>query len=182
MDCLEARSFLHQQDAASERDRDAALEHLDGCAECGAIAPSLDPLLLFRRLPELQVSTGDTARMREAVSVLRRAPVEPAPKRAALGLRLAAALVAAGGLWLAPGPSPVGVGGPGPSPVGVGGAGPFDGTPDGSSPAPAALVGAVPAPEYMPSVETISDAYVATQITEDDLTLVILANVDVAGQ
>ena len=34
----------------------------------------------------------------------------------------------------------------------------------------------------MPSVETISDAYVATQINEDDLTLVILANVDVAGQ
>jgi hypothetical protein len=169
MDCLEARSFLHQQDAASERDRDAALEHLDGCAECGAIAPSLDPLLLFRRLPELQVSTGDTARMREAVSVLRRAPVEPAPRRAALGLRLAAALVAAGGLWLAPGP------------VGVG-AGPFDGAPDGGSPAPSLLVGAVPAPEYMPSVETISDAYVATQITEDDLTLVILANVDVAGQ
>jgi hypothetical protein len=172
MDCLEARKFLRQQDATAERDRDAALEHLDGCAECAAIAPSLDPLLLFRRLPELRVSSGDAARMRDAVSVLRRTPVDPAPKRAAIGLRLAAAVVAAGALWLAPGPSPVGVGGPGP----------FDGSPDGGSPAPAALASAVPAPEYMPSVETISDAYIATQITEDDLTLVILANVDVAGQ
>ena len=110
--------------------------------------------------------------MREAVSVLRRAPADPAPKRAAIGLRLAAAIVAAGGLWLAPGPSPVGVGGPGP----------FDGVTGGDAPAPATLAGAVHVPEYMPSVETISDAYVATQITEDDLTLVILANVDVAGQ
>jgi hypothetical protein len=171
MDCFEARRFLRQQEGASERDRDAALEHLDGCAECGAIAPSLDPLLLFRRVPELRVSSGETARMREAV-VLRRAPADPAPRRAAIGLRLAAALVAAGGLWLAPGPSPVGVGGPGPQ----------GGVAEGGSPAPAALAGAVPPFEYMPSVETISDAYVATQITEDDLTLVILANVDVAGQ
>ena len=173
MDCLEARSFLRQQDVASEQDRDAALEHLDGCAECAAIGPSLDPVLLFRRLPELRVSGGDTARMREAVSVLRRAPVDPAPKRAAIGLRLAAAIVAAGGLWLAPGPSSVGLDGPGA----------FDETAGGGRPAQANLAGAVgAASEYMPSVETISDAYVATQITEDDLTLVILANVDVAGQ
>jgi hypothetical protein len=173
MDCLEARRFLRQQDAASERDRDAALEHLDSCSECRAIAPSLDPLLLFLRLPELRVSANDTARMREAVSVLRRAPADPAPpKRAAISLRLAAAFVAAGALWLAPGPSPVGVGGPGP----------FDGATDSGVPAPATLAAAVLVPEYMPSVETISDAYVATQITEDDLTLVILANVDVAGQ
>ena len=110
--------------------------------------------------------------MREAVGVLRRAPADPAPPRAAIGLRLAAAIVAAGGLWLAPGPSPVGVGGPGP----------LDRTPTGAEPARATLAGAVALPEYMPSVETISDAYVATQITEDDLTLVILANVDVAGQ
>jgi hypothetical protein len=168
MDCLEARRFLRQQDAASERDRDAALEHLDRCAECGAIAPSLDPLLLFRRLPEPRVSAADATRMREAVSVLRRAPADPAPKRAAVGLRLAAAIVAAGGLWLAPGPSLVG--------------GPSGGAPEGGRPAPANVAGVVSIPEYMPSVETISDAYVATQITEDDLTLVILANVDVAGQ
>jgi hypothetical protein len=160
MDCLEARRLLRQQDAAAESDRDAALEHLDGCAECSAIAPSLDPLALFRRLPELRVSPEETARMRDAVSVLRRAPADPAPRRAAIGLRMAAAIVAAGGLWLAPGPSRVGVG----------------------SPAPATLAGTVATPQYMPSVETISDAYVATQITEDDLTLVILANVDVAGQ
>jgi hypothetical protein len=162
MDCLEARRFLRQEDAAAERDRDAALEHLDGCAGCSAIATSLDPLLLFRRLPAIEVSATDTGRMREAVAVLRRAPGEPAPPRAAIGLRLAAAIVAAGGLWLAPGP--------------------LDRTPTGADPAPALLAGVVPLPEYMPSVETISDAYVATQITEEDLTLVILANVDVAGQ
>jgi len=162
MDCLEARRFLRQEDAASERDRDAALEHLDDCVECSAIAPSLDPLLLFRGLPEVGISAADTARMREAVAVLRRAPADPAPPRAAIGLRLAAALVAAGALWLAPGP--------------------LDRTPTGAEPAPATLAGAVAVPEYLASVETISDAYVATQINEDDLTLVILANVDVAGQ
>jgi hypothetical protein len=63
----------------------------------------------------------------------------------------------------------------------VAGPGPLDRSP-GGEPRPAALAGAVLLPEYLPSVETISDAYVATQINEDDLTLVILANVDVAGQ
>jgi hypothetical protein len=164
MNCLDARRFLQQADAASEPQRDAALEHLDGCADCAAVAPSLDPLLLFRRLPELAVSAAETARMREAVAVLRRAPADPAPPRAAgVMLRLAAAIVAAGGLWLAPGPLER-VAGP-------------------SAPE-ARLAGAVPLPEYLPSVETIggTDAYVATQVTEDDLTLVILANVDVAGR
>ena len=166
MDCHDARRLLEQGDAAPENERDDALEHLDRCAECAAIGPSLDPLLLFRRLPELEVSTNETARMREAVAVLRRAPggiapAEPAPARAGLALRLAAAIVAAGGLWLAPGP--------------------LDSTLPGE-PAPAALAGAVELPEYLPSVETISDAYVATQITEHDLTLVILANVDVPGR
>jgi hypothetical protein len=166
MDCHDARRLLEQGDAAPETERDAALEHLDRCAECAAMGPSLDPLLLFRRLPELEVSANETARMREAVAVLRRAPggiapTEPAPPRAGLALRLAAAIVAAGGLWLAPGP--------------------LDSTLPGE-PAPAALADAVVLPEYLPSVETISDAYVATQITEHDLTLVILANVDVPGR
>lgn len=163
MDCSDARRLLRQGDAASELGRDAALEHLDGCAECAALGPSLDPLLLFRRLPELEVSARDTARMRDAVAVLRRAPAAPPRPRAAVGLRLAAAIVAAGGLWLAPGP--------------------LDHLPSSAGePVPARLVSASAAPEYQPSVETISDAYVATQVTEDDFTLVILANVDVPGR
>jgi len=162
MDCLQARSCLRLRDAATEPERDSALEHLNGCSECAALAPSLDPLLLFRRMPSVVVSGQDTTRMREAVSVLRRAPADPAPpRRAALGMRVAAAIVAAGALWLAPGPLEL--------------ASPAD-------PRPARLAGPVALPEYMPSVETISDAYVATQINEDDLTLIILANVDVAGQ
>ena len=162
MDCAQARSCLRRGDAASETDRDTALEHLDEWSECAAIGPSLDPLLLFRRMPPVVVSGQDAARMREAVAVLRRAPADtaPPPRASALWLRLAAAIVAAGALWLAPGPL---------------------GAPAGE-PAPTRLAGAVDLPEYMPSVETISDAYVATQINEEDLTLVILANVDVAGQ
>jgi hypothetical protein len=162
MDCRQARKLLELGDDAPETERDAALDHLDGCAQCGAIAADLDPLLVFRRLPDLEVSAAEATRMREAVSVLRRAPADPAPPRATgVGLRLAAAVVAACGLWLAPGPlerKPVADG-----PVAVGDAA---------------------APEYLPSVETApgTDAYVATQVTEDDLTLVILANVDVAGQ
>ena len=172
MDCAQARSCLRRGDAAAEIDRDTALEHLDACSECAAIGPSLDPLLLFRRMPPVLVSGQDAARMREAVAVLRRAPADtaPPPRTTALWLRLAAAIVAAGALWLAPGPSPVGVGAPGPL-----------GAPAGDV-APARLAGTVALPEFMPSVETISDAYVATQINEEDLTLVILANVDVAGQ
>jgi hypothetical protein len=162
MDCLQARSCLRRGDAATERERDGALEHLDDCAECAALGPTLDPLLLFRRMPSVVVSAQDTVRMREAVSVLRRAPADPAPpRRAAIGLRLAAAIVAAGALWLAPGPLELG------SPA---------------DPRPARLAGPVDVPEYMPSVETISDAYVATQINEEDLTLIILANVDALGQ
>jgi len=161
MDCAQARSCLRRGDAAAEIDRDTALEHLDACSECAAIGPSLDPLLLFRRMPPVLVSGQDAARMREAVAVLRRAPADtaPPPRTTALWLRLAAAIVAAGALWLAPGPL---------APAG--------------DVAPARLAGTVALPEFMPSVETISDAYVATQINEEDLTLVILANVDVAGQ
>jgi hypothetical protein len=165
MDCVEARRVLRRGDAAPEVERDRALEHLDGCADCAAIGPALDPLLLFRRLPEIAVSSTDAERMREAVGVLRRAPADPAPPRAGAGLwlRMAAAIVAAGGLWLLPGPLDSGSG--------------------GSAGTPAArLAGAVPAPEYLASVETISDAYVATQINEEDLTLIILANVDVSGR
>jgi hypothetical protein len=181
MKCLDARRLLHQGDAASEPQRDAALDHLDGCADCAAIASDLDPLLLFRRLPGLSISGAETARMRDAVSVLRRAPADPPPPRAAgVMLRLAAAIVAAGGLWLAPGPlhreARTGVGE-------AGGAGEV--LAEGGSAVPAAeLAGAVPLPEYLPSVETIggTEAYVATQVTEHDLTLVILANVDVAGR
>lgn len=167
MDCLDARRVLRQRDDAAEAQRDAALAHLDGCAACAALGPSLDPLLLFRRLPQAGVTAEDTARMREAVAVLRRAPADPTSRgagatRGAVALRLAAAVATvACGLWLAPGP--------------------FDGPTAGSEPAPARLAGVVPEPEYLPSVETISDAYVATQITEGDLTLVILANVDVPG-
>jgi hypothetical protein len=167
MECYDAKRHLQRGDAASERDRDAALEHLDGCAECAAIAARLDPLLLFRRLPELDVSAGETARMREAVAGLRRAPADPAPTRGAgVALRLAAAIVVAAALWLAPGPLD------------------SEPTPAAAAPPAARLADAVPLPEYQPSVETIggTDAYVATQVTEDDLTLVILANVDVAGQ
>ena len=161
MDCAQARSCLRRGDAAAELDRDAALEHLDSCTECAALGPSLDPLLLFRRMPPVAVSGEDAVRMREAISVLRRAPADPAPPRlAGVSMRLAAAIVAACALWLAPGPGPVGV----------------------REPSPAQLAGPVRQPEFMPSVETISDAYVATQINEDDLTLIILANVDVAGQ
>ena len=169
MDCIDTRRHLKRGDDASERDRDAALEHLDRCAECAAIAPSLDPLLLFRRLPELAVSSVETARMREAVAVLRRAPADPPPARGTgVALRLAAAIVAAAALWLAPGPPESA-----PAPLAAGSAAPA-----------ARLAGAVALPQYQPSVETIgsTDAYVATQVTEDDLTLVILANVDVAGQ
>jgi hypothetical protein len=169
MDCLNARRLLQKGDAAREPDRDAALEHLDRCAECAALAPSLDPLLLFRRLPQLAVSVEEATRMSEAVAVLRRAPADPPPARpAGVALRLAAAIVAAGGLWLAPGPVHV--------------------DPAVATAAPQApearLAGPVPLPEYQPSVETIgsTDAYIATQVSEDDLTLVILANVDVAGR
>ena len=164
MDCAQARSCLRRGDAAAELDRDAALGHLDSCAECAAIGPSLDPLLLFRRMPTVAVSGEEAVRMREAISVLRRAPADPAPpRRAGLGMRLAAAIVAACALWLAPGPGPLELG-------------------SLADPEPARLAGPVRQPEFMPSVETISDAYVATQINEDDLTLIILANVDVAGQ
>lgn len=165
MDCVEARRVLRRQEAAPEVERDRALEHLDRCPDCAAIGPTLDPLLLFRRLPEIEVSSTDAERMQEAIGVLRRAPADPAPPRAGAPwwLRLAAAIVAACGLWLLPGP--------------------LDSTPGGpAGPAPARLAGTVPAPEYLASVETISDAYVATQINEDDLTLVILANVDVPGR
>jgi hypothetical protein len=172
MDCARARTCLRRGDAAPELDRDRALEHLDSCPECAAVGPSLDPLLLFRRMPPVAVSGEDAFRMRQAIQVLRRAPVDPAPPaRTSVGLRLAAAIVAACALWLAPGPSPVGVGGAGPLELG-----------SPASPEPARLAGPVRQPEFMPSVETISDAYVATQINEEDLTLIILANVDVAGQ
>lgn len=170
MNCLDARRHLRDGDAASESDREAAFGHLDHCAECDARGPSLDPLLLFRRLPELAVSSAETQRMREAVAVLRRAPADPAPARAAgLALRLAAALVAACALWLAPGPV---------DPVALGREALSPGVPV------ARLAGAVPVPEYFPSVETVggTNAYIATQVTHDDLTLVILANVDVAGR
>ena len=68
-------------------------------------------------------------------------------------------------LWLAPGPVPS--------------------DPEGTPAVPLArLAGSVPLPEYLPSVEPVgtSGPYVATHVTEDDLTLVIVANVDVAGR
>jgi hypothetical protein len=167
MDCTQARRLLRASDAAAELERDAALEHLEGCRVCAALAPNLDPLLLFRRLPDVAVSAGETARMREAVAVLRRAPADPEPPRAGgWALRVAAAIVAAAALVLAPGPGAHERGGAPPA------------TPAGR------LAGSVPVPEYLPSVETLGSTgpYVATQVTEDDLTLVILANVDVAGQ
>ena len=167
MECTHARRLLREADAAPALQRAAALEHLDGCRECAALAPGLDPLLMFRRLPELTVSAAETARMREAVAVLRRAPADPEPARVSgWPLRAAAAVVAAAALVLAPGPGPLERAGAPPA------------TPE------ARLAGAVPVPEYLPSVETLgsSGPYVATQVTEDDLTLVILANVDVAGQ
>jgi hypothetical protein len=167
MECTRARRLLRDGDAAPERDRDAALEHLDGCRDCAALAPSLDPLLLFRRVPDVAVSAAEAARMREAVAVLRRAPADPDPPRVGgWALRVAAAIAAAAALILAPGPGALERAGARPA------------APEGR------LAGAVPVPEYLPSVEMLGDSgpYVATQVSEDDLTLVILANVDVAGQ
>jgi hypothetical protein len=176
IDCARARRVLEQGDAAAAPERDAALDHLDRCDACSALGPRLDPLLLFRRLPEVQVSPAELERMRESVAVLRRAASDPEPLSAGfrgvrgprlpgLVLRLAAAvLVAAAALWLAPGPLAE------------------RGAP--SSVPAASLAGAVSVPEFVASVEMLgtSPAYVATQVSEDDLTLVILANVDVAGQ
>ncbi|HVR27982.1 MAG TPA: hypothetical protein VMS86_00485 [Thermoanaerobaculia bacterium] len=166
MHCTQARRLLQQGDAAAPGDRDAALDHLDHCGECAALAPRLDPVLLFRRLPELAVSAREVERVRDAVSILRRAPADPQPPRVAgMAFRFAAAIVAAAGLWLAPGPPR------------------HEPRPPQSAPE-ARLAGPVPLPEYLASVETLgaSGAYVATQVSEDDLTLVILANVDVAGR
>jgi hypothetical protein len=167
MDCLHTRRILRDGDDADAADRDLALAHLDDCRDCAALAPQLDPVLLFRRLPGVSVAPAEIARMRETVAVLRRAPADHDPRRVSgLALRLAAAIVAAAGLWLAPGPVAPERGAEAP------------GVP------PARLAGAVPLPEYLPSVEPVgtSGPYVATHVSEDDLTLVIVANVDVAGR
>jgi hypothetical protein len=165
MDCTRARRLLRERDDAAAAERDGALRHLDECPECAALAPALDPVLLFRGLPTLETPPDEAARMREAVAVLRRAALDPKPARTArIALRAAAAAVlVAAALWLAPGPA---------------------GNPRRPGVQPAQLTGALALGEYLPSVETLgaSPAYVATQVNESDLTLVIVANVDVSGR
>ena len=105
MDCLEARRFLRQEDAAAEPDRDAALEHLDGCVECSAIAPSLDPLLLFRRLPASRSARRTPRACARRWRSCAGRPADPAPPRAprsACDWPPPSSPPAA--LWLAPGP------------------------------------------------------------------------------
>jgi hypothetical protein len=92
---------------------DAALAHLDDCARCRRDAPAADPLLVFRRLPPVQVDGGEVEAMRLRVAALVRASEVGKPQGrlpAALGSRrlqragqgAAAAAVLALALFTAP--------------------------------------------------------------------------------
>lgn len=178
MHCLEARRIVEPGVRSSEEERAAALAHLDDCPACGREAPEIDPLLALRRLPALEVEAGEVAAMQQAVASLRRMP--PVARRQGHRWMLAAAVAATAlGLLLHPVPpheartaAPMRVELAAPAALGSAGLG------------SAGLGSAGLGGEFMPSVEALApaSAYVATQVAEEDLTLVILANVDVGGR
>lgn len=77
-----------------------ALAHLEHCPDCARLALSLDPTLVFQRLPQPAPAPGDIDAMRAAVASLRRASaLQAAPAARAQGAarawRVAAAAILA---------------------------------------------------------------------------------------
>ena len=94
-----------RSDAAAERSWSEATEHLRHCRRCAAAAQERDPLLLFQRLPQLEVGERDILAMQQRVAGARRllaASERPARAQRTRPGFLAAALVLALGLtWIA---------------------------------------------------------------------------------
>jgi len=59
----------------------AALEHFDGCEECRDRALAVEPTLLFRKLPPVEVDRSEIDAMKLAVRNLRRAEAIEKPQR-----------------------------------------------------------------------------------------------------
>lgn len=117
----EATESPFSRDAApgspAEREWQEALAHLDsGCPRCRREALAADPLLVFRRLPALEMSEereeAEIDSMRLAVAAMRTASrLESAPRAALNWRRWAAAAVLAilslsAGPWRSPGARP----------------------------------------------------------------------------
>ena len=74
-----------------------AMDHLDACGACRDEALAADPILLFRRLPEVRADADEIADMRAGVAALRRAGRVASPERAVADADPAAA--SAPGSW-----------------------------------------------------------------------------------
>ncbi|HEX9731333.1 MAG TPA: hypothetical protein VGG06_05010 [Thermoanaerobaculia bacterium] len=61
------------QDGEGELLWEHALEHLDGCGRCRAVAFAAEPALVFRRLPQLTAGAEEVRDMQRAVASMRRA-------------------------------------------------------------------------------------------------------------
>ena len=87
-----------------------ALDHLDGCPDCRHAAPLADPVLLFRRLPTVELAAEEVEEMRLRVQVLRRGRrFEPLLRSRRVTVQRAAAMIALlGGLTLLGGHSGLG--------------------------------------------------------------------------
>lgn len=75
MSCPDWKSLVSAREAGGEDPPGwrRSLEHLAGCEGCRREALEADPTLIFQRLPEARVGTGEVVAMRDAVSTLVRA-------------------------------------------------------------------------------------------------------------
>lgn len=163
--CAEALATLRAENSCEES-RDAALSHTDSCDECRSVALELDPLLLFRQLPRVELAASELPEVLSAVRKMRRRPSYAPDRRTPRVVWLSAALILLClGVVLQPSLPPA----------------VLDNEDEHQAVMEPVPVSDPIAFEYLPFVEALEPAsvYVATQIAEDDLILVVLANVDV---
>ena len=90
--CAEALATLRAAPRCAES-RDAALSHTDSCDECRSVALKLDPLLLFRQLPRVELAASELPEVLSAVRKMRRRPSYAPDRRTPRVAWLSAAVI-----------------------------------------------------------------------------------------